>query len=306
MLNVYEKTRSHNKKNNSMNTDTQNAYRSLASHFYATRLPGVPVSDLSEFNIIGALLRAAPGYRPDYFRRLRNALALDQKLRGNFWIAQEINRTLNPVTVLGLPRKRKQARRQRMSDDDFAKWVMALLAKGLAVEAGALLLIRMTGARPCELSDIRLEGARIHILGAKHSHGGLRGADRVLEADDSYCELASKALKTFRSGVRSLDSIRMALHEVAKEVFPHGKTPSMYTLRHQFGADLKASGMSRVQIAYVMGHQATDSIGRYGDKRYGRAAAVRVRPAADVDLTQVRETHAGYRSNPAASVRAER
>ncbi len=32
-------------------------------------------------------------------------------------------------------------------------------------------------------------------------------------------------------------------------------------------------------MAYVMGHQATDSIGRYGDKRYGRAEAVKVRPA---------------------------
>ena len=92
-----------------MNVDTQTAYRSLATHFYTTRFPEIPVSalnELDEFRIIGALLRAAPEYRPDYFRRLRNALALDQKLRGHFWIAQEINRTLNPVTVLGLPRKR--------------------------------------------------------------------------------------------------------------------------------------------------------------------------------------------------------
>lgn len=68
-----------------MNTDTQTAYRSLATHFYTTRFPEIPVSaldELDEFRIIGALLRAAPEYRPDYFRRLRNALALDQKLRG--------------------------------------------------------------------------------------------------------------------------------------------------------------------------------------------------------------------------------
>src|SRR5690606_9146038 len=70
--------------------------------------------------------------------------------------------------------------------------------------------------------------------------------------------------------------------------------PSMYTLRHQFGANLKASGMSRVEMAYVMGHQATDSIGRYGDKRYGRAEALKVRPAKGADLSKVRATHAGY------------
>ncbi|WP_256545222.1 hypothetical protein [Pseudomonas sp. JY-Q] len=59
-----------------MNTDTQSAYRSLATHFYTTRFPEIPVSaqdELDEFSIIGALLRAAPEYRPDYFRRLRNA-----------------------------------------------------------------------------------------------------------------------------------------------------------------------------------------------------------------------------------------
>ena len=244
MLMVYEMDRAQNKKKTSMNTDTQNAYRSLATHFYATHLPGIPPSALNEFSIIGALLRAAPGYRPDYFRRLRNALALDQKLRGHFWIAQEINRTLNPVTVIGLPRKRKQARRQRISDDDFARWVTALLAKGLVVEAGALMLISMTGARPSELSGISIEGTRIHVLGAKHSHGGLRGADRVLEADEDFCQLVCNALEAFRSRGRSLDSIRMAIHEAAKEVFSRGKPPSLYTLRHQFGANLKASGMS--------------------------------------------------------------
>ncbi len=290
-----------------MNKKTQRAYLSLASHFYTKHLPATPLSELNEFNVIGALLRAAPDYRPDYFRRLRNALAFDQKVRGQFWLAKEINRTLNPVTVLDLPRKRRRARQQKISDEDFGAWVQVLLTRNLLVEAGALMLICMTGARPCELGNISIEGTRIKIPGAKHSHGGLRGADRVLEADQNFCLLVSQAQGAFRSDVtRSLDSIRMAIHEAAKVAFAHGKTPSMYTLRHQFGANLKASGMSRIQIAYVMGHQATDSIGRFGDKRYGRADAVQVRPAADADLTQVRTTHAGYQSVRAASVQAER
>ena len=144
---------------------------------------------------------------------------------------------------------------------------------------------------------------RIHILGAKHSHGGLRGADRMLEADEHFCQLVCNALEAFHA--RSLDSIRMVIHEAAKEVFTRGKLPGMYTLRHQFGANLKASGMSRVQMAYVMGHQATDSIGRYGDKRFGRAEAVNVRPAADANLTLVRRTHASYRPGYSKAVRAE-
>ena len=289
-----------------MNTETQNAYRSLASHFYATHLPDIPPSELNEFNVIGALLRAAPGYRPDYFRRLRNALALDQKLKGKFWIAQEINRTLNPVTVLGLPRKRKPVRRQRISDEDFGRWVDGLLADEMPVEAGALMLISMTGARPCELAGITVDGLRIKIQGAKHSHGGLRGADRELEASQEFCDLVRNALEAFHKEDRSLDSIRMAIHEVAKKVFARGRIPSMYTLRHQFGANLKASGLSRVQMAYVMGHQATDSIGRYGDKRFGRAEAVQVKPAKDADLSSIRTTHAAYARSRSKALRADR
>ncbi len=288
-----------------MNTETQNAYRSLASHFYATRLPDIPVSELNEFSIVGALLRAAPEYRPDYFRRLRNALALDQKLRNHFWIAQEINRTLNPVTVLGLPRKRKQARRQRISDEEFRRWVNELLAKEQVVEAGALLLISMTGARPCELSGISVNGNRIVIPGAKHSHGGLRGADRVLEASEDFCRLVSNALEAFHSQGRSLDSIRIAIRRAALETFPRTKVPSMYTLRHQFGSNLKASGLSRVEIAYVMGHQATDSIARYGDKRFGRAEAVQVKPACEADLSRVRTTHAAYARSRSKALRID-
>ena len=289
-----------------MNTETQNAYRSLASHFYATHLPDIPLSELNEFNVIGALLRAAPGYRPDYFRRLRNALALDQKLKGKFWIAQEINRTLNPVTVLGLPPKRKPARRQRVSDEDFGRWVGGLLADEMPVEAGALMLISMTGARPCELAGITVDGLRIKIQGAKHSHGGLRGADRELESSQEFCDLVRNALEAFYKEDRSLDSMRMAIHAVAKKIFPRGRTPSMYTLRHQFGANLKASGASRRQMAYVMGHQATDSIGRYGDKRFGRAEAVQVKPAKDADLSSIRTTHAAYTRSRSKALRVDR
>lgn len=119
------------------------------------------------------------------------------------------------LTVLGLARKRKQARRQRISDEELGRWVNGLLAKELVVEACALLLISMTGSRPCELSGISVSGNRIVIRGAKHSHGGLRGADRVLEASEDFCRLVSEALESFHSEAKSLDSIRMALHCVA-------------------------------------------------------------------------------------------
>lgn len=271
-----------------MNTETKSAYISLASHFYSTRLKGL---ELTPLNIIGALLRAAPSYRPDYFRRLRNALAFDQEQRGHKHIAEEINRTLNPVTVLDLPRKSKQRRQQKLSYEGFEQLVYTLNQRGLFVESGALMLMFMTGARPSELNGINIDGNIIHISGAKCSHGGLRGADRTLEVEEVISLSICNALAAFHSQVKSIDAVRVAISDVVREVFPVRKRPTMYTLRHQFGADLKASGLSRVEVAYIMGHQATDSINRYGDKRFGRAGAVKVRPAPGVDLSSVRETH---------------
>ncbi|HGM6269836.1 TPA: hypothetical protein ACKRRP_001199 [Pseudomonas aeruginosa] len=46
-----------------MNTDTQTAYRSLATHFYTTRFPEIPVSaldELDEFRIIGSAAACCP------------------------------------------------------------------------------------------------------------------------------------------------------------------------------------------------------------------------------------------------------
>src|SRR5690606_20408512 len=105
-----------------------------------------PLAELTDVNIVGALLRAAPGFRPDYFRRLRNALAFDQACRGHQHIAEEINRTPNPVTVLGIPRKPRQARQRRITDEDFSSLVSALADQNLIVESGALVLIKITGA----------------------------------------------------------------------------------------------------------------------------------------------------------------
>lgn len=60
-------------------------------------------------------------------------------------------------------------------------------------------------------------------------------------------------------------------------VLPQYRPDYFRRLRNALALDQKLRG--RVEMAYVMGHQATDSIGRYGDKRYGRAEAVKVRPA---------------------------
>jgi hypothetical protein len=43
----------------------------------------------------------------------------------------------------------------------------------------------------------------------------------------------------------------------------------MKSFRHQFGSNLKISGRAPDVIAYMMGHQSTRSIEKYGDARKG-------------------------------------
>jgi hypothetical protein len=44
-------------------------------------------------------------------------------------------------------------------------------------------------------------------------------------------------------------------------------------------------------VAYIMGHQATDSVDSYGNRRTARGGGVTPGIPKDVDLSAVRETH---------------
>jgi hypothetical protein len=59
------------------------------------------------------------------------------------------------------------------------------------------------------------------------------------------------------------------------------------------GSVLKASGLDRKSIAYVMGHQSTKSVECYGNRRSGGSSARSIAPAIDnTALNQlIRENH---------------
>lgn len=84
---------------------------------------------------------------------------------------------------------------------------------------------------------------------------------------------------------------RLARH--CKALWPARKHhPSLYSWRHQMGTKLKASGLDRRSVAYIMGHQSTDSVNRYGN-RSAKAGGppLCVEPAEGADMSAVRENH---------------
>jgi integrase len=276
-----------------MNTKTKKEYVSIAFNFYNVRLAGQIIDTDS---IWSALLRCAPEYSPNYFKRLKSAIAYHQNAIGNGWTAKVVKNTQNPVKVFPEAFPDFTCNRaQSITIEKFYTVLAHLADKDLKAECAALLLIFRTGARPCELSKIVVDDGEIFIEGAKKTEKGNRGADRVIVGitDDLVSDVSS-FIGTLKESNKSMDAIRVSIYKAVKELFPKDKkTISLYTIRHQFGANLKASNMSRIEMAYIMGHQSTESISTYGNKKQGVADWIVVKPANSADLTQVRDKSLG-------------
>lgn len=270
-----------------MNDATKASYRKLAEHFYSERLKGQPPSPK---RLADALKEAASDYRPAYWRRLRNALAFDQRERGFDEAAQRIDATKNPLTRNGPSdeTKAKQPRAKRVAEADERKLLDHFVKLNDPVTTAALFVAKHTGARPAEFKGIQIVDGRVFVPGAKQSHGGTRGADRLLVLPPEVVNAISKAIPHLQGDIGpTQDRIRAA----AKKLWPQRKSvPSLYSWRHQMGSDLKASGMSRAEVAYLMGHQATESANVYGNSRTARGGRSLPKAPPEADLSAIRET----------------
>jgi integrase len=285
-----------------MEEKTKMAYRKLANNFYKTRVDGEPTPK----KIVDALKRAAPDYRPGYWRKLRNALELDQSEKGFSKAVERIKSTQNPIgkkaKLVGsnVHYKKRQKRVKSINDEDFNK-----LLKGADRETRAILVIGyFLGCRPAEMPSVVVEtdydtGYSVaSIVGAKKREDGLTGLDRTVKLSENDAELLQIAVQDLqampdpKSG--KMHVLQQRLQILAKKTFPRRKSlPSLYTLRHAMGSSLKASGLDRKAIAYVMGHQSTKSVEPYGNRRSAGSSASNIAPAVDNKaLNQlIRENH---------------
>jgi len=279
-----------------MNEATKSSYRKLAENFYRTRLGG---EQPTPKRIADALKACACDYRPAYWRRLRNALAFDQRERGFEDAAQRLDATKNPVTKDGSVEgvKPKQPRAKRVAKADEARLFQYFKDRDDAGVTAALYVAKMTGARPAEMKGICIVDGKVFIPGAKKSHGGSRGADRLIELPPQTVYAIGKAVRHLQSDMGPIqDRIRAA----GKKLWPQRKAvPSLYSWRHQLGSELKASGIDRAQVAYVMGHQSTESVDRYGNAKTARGGRVLPKPEAGADLSRIRVDHSEPPARPA-------
>jgi hypothetical protein len=300
------KNNNNNYKDANMLKSTEERYRKLARHFYKTRLPDTPLSTSA---ICKALTACAADYRPDYFRVLKNALAFDVRERGYPKAAKRILLTANPTTLADstIPPKAKRHAVKAVSEDDVIALLRHLENTRHYDVFAAVTLAWLLGVRPSEMHSIRVVGKEFHITGAKKDDRGIRGADRVIKfPNQTDFEVAAAAVDLYQKSHRSLAAIRETLREQCRQLWPRRKVqPTLKSLRHQMGSNLKASGISPKLMAYIMGHQSTRSIERYGDRRTATKRSFSLPEAApNADLSKVRVSRkskpAWYSAEPAA------
>jgi integrase len=273
-----------------MTPQTQKSYIKHAAYFYRTRLAN---QGLSTSAILRALTAAAPDYRPCSFRKLKNAIAFDVHARGYPAAADKIRKLVNPTTAPGstVKPKAKSLTVTSVSEDDFLSLLRHLQAGGCNDEIAALTIAWFLGVRPCEMRSIEVIDGRFNITGAKQSHDGKRGANRVLEIKDpGISRTVEDALLILKNSSRSIGAIRDCFRKECRKLWPRRKRhPTLKSLRHQFSSNLKSSGADAREIAYMMGHQSTRSIERYGDPRKGHSGGLSLLvEAADAEVDRIR------------------
>lgn len=141
----------------------------------------------------------------------------------------------------------------------------------------------LTGLRPIEWRNtIYTESNGVPMLiikNAKHTNGRSHGATRTLILENIRVE-DIKTIKTHLANIKIFSGMdeyayfyngcHFALYKACRECWPKRKKHiTLYSTRHQFSANAKASGFSKQEIAAMMGHAIDDT----ATKHYGRKTA---------------------------------
>ena len=179
--------------------------------------------------------------------------------------------------------KAKPKRAMIITDQDFKTLRDTVADKNDTITWAYLTLCRQLGCRPAEVQHVSELNGEFYVPSAKQRADG-RGLDRFLTVNDPAALFEIRKAMGIIGTVEPLK--RKTLHRVAQSrlnrttaaLWPRReRLPTLYTMRHQMGSDLKSSGLPPEEVAAVMGHQSTASASVYGYKVSGRGS-VAVKP----------------------------
>lgn len=146
---------------------------------------------------------------------------------------------------------------------------------------GVMTVLRLTGARPCELLNLTAQGPAPGILdvtirNAKATNGRGLGEDRTIhlrglsEAEVAIVRDWPKVMEALAASYAPevvIAKIGKYFSRAARRALGRrSKYPSLYSFRHQLSSDAKAAGLPSEEIAALMGHASDVTAMRH----YGR------------------------------------
>lgn len=237
------------------------------------------------------------------FRQYRAAVTWALRQTGDPEIQSlaERLRHIEPAAPRGeLPRRTSACKSKSLSRDDQCRLMCALHTRGGRWDelAGDWLFWSMeTGLRPVEWREACLRahatGVALNVRNAKHSHGRAHGENRTVHlAIDEELRLSLQRFIVIvqRDFGAAYQGCRLAIRRATRALWPRRASyPSLYTGRHQFSANAKASGLLPEELAALMGHAVIETAQEhYGKRRSGRGGGL-VAAADRRDVQRVRE-----------------
>jgi hypothetical protein len=293
--------------------------RKRAASFYDKHFPD---GDATPKKIADKLYELAGDMRPRAWYELKRFITFDQYEKGYQKSVERLQALSNPMTDKEVGQmlkpsqdgiKKRQERIKKVKPADHKKLFDAAIKKEDKPLAAALYLAKELGCRPAEMPMIEIRNGKVWIPSVKKVEKGDKGLDRLVEVDAGKLQNIANAVALInaepdgKSG--RMNKIRVRLQNLHKKTFPRRtKSPeiTLYSYRHQLGSDLKSSGMTREEIAYVMGHQSTKSVEDYGNVRNGGGRDIKPAIEADKINDLVRSNHGVPPSDPSFVSKAER
>lgn len=176
----------------------------------------------------------------------------------------------------------------------------------------------LTGLRPVEWGQSRLiashEEPALLVQNAKATNNRAHGTHRTLllgGLSDDERELIRAHVERavdFRQAeqyARFMQGCATSLARAVRQIWPRrDRYPTLYSLRHQFSADAKASGLTMEELAALMGHAVNTTATQHYGRRSAGLEMVRVRPDPS-EVARVRQAFKQRFETPMPAPRAD-
>lgn len=212
----------------------------------------------------------------------------------------------NNVWLKSLNRTSRQ-KSKKVTKQDLQELLTAFRKKNGKWDAYSMIWLlanTIVGLRPNEWVSAELNvGERVflNVQNAKHDEQRGNGSHRSIELTqleelDRY--IITQHIRNCRKFSTSSAewkkfylACKNALYQVSRKTWPKRETyPTLYSGRHQFTADAKASGLTKEQVAALLGHSRTITATKhYAGKKHGKPGLKVLPSEEDVERLNERE-----------------